>query len=420
MSHTIASVLARLEGRIDWERKDRSKGWRVDLEPVSDLMERLGSPERTLRFVHVAGSKGKGSVASLVGAALRRTGATVGIYGSPHVEHLGERIRIGAGPVDDARLGAALTAVLDASDAARASGAAAGEASWFDLVTAAGLLAFHDARCDWVVLEVGLGGRLDSTNVIPAPDVCVVTSIALEHTAILGDTHGAIAAEKGGIVKPGSSLVTGCSADTEAGRVLAGIAAAQGVSIVHAFDGADATFEAKNVRVARAVLASLATGHAGISEDLLDDNAIAEARLPGRMERRSFRGVAVILDGAHVPGSVAAAVREARSSHAGPCTAVVAIHGEKDARALIEPLVGQVERVVATAIPGSGVHQSAEDVAASARGLGLDSAPVADAAEALREAARGSDPAEGGWILVIGSLYLVGALRGSMDPLVDA
>ena len=132
----------------------------------------------------------------------------------------------------------------------RRPGRAGAEASWFDLVTLAGLWAFREAGVDWAVLEVGLGGRLDSTNVIDPPEVAVVTTIALEHTAILGDTLAAIAQEKGGIVKPGSRLVTGTPPGGEAHAVLAGIAEAQGVEHRVAWSEADRTFEEANVTVA--------------------------------------------------------------------------------------------------------------------------------------------------------------------------
>ena len=195
---SLQGTLARLDARIDWERRDRSAGWRVDLDPIHDLLVRTGRPDRGFRICHVAGSKGKGSVASLIAAGLRRAGRRVGVYASPHVERIHERIALDGTPIDDAGLVRALTAALDAVEEAERDGGAAAGASWFDIVTAAALCAFRDAGVDWAVLEVGLGGRLDSTNAIDPPALAVVMTIALEHTAILGSTLAEIAAEKGG------------------------------------------------------------------------------------------------------------------------------------------------------------------------------------------------------------------------------
>ena len=185
---TFSATLARLNARINWERRDRSKGWRVDLAPIAALLRALDEPQMGYHLVHVAGSKGKGSVSSLVSQALRLGGERVGTYGSPHVESITERVRIDGDCIGEAELGVAIESVLAVVEAAEAKGDVAGEASWFDIMTAAALVAFRSASVSYAVLEVGLGGRLDSTNVIPSPAVAVVTTIALEHTEILGST----------------------------------------------------------------------------------------------------------------------------------------------------------------------------------------------------------------------------------------
>ncbi len=415
----LSRVLTRLEARIDWERRDRSTGWRVDLDPILDLVVRIGRPDRGMETCHVAGSKGKGSVASLLGVALSRAGQRVGVYGSPHVERIHERIRIEGVPVGDERLARALEAALDAVDAGERESTAAGDASWFDIVTAAALWAFRDAGVDWAVLEVGLGGRLDSTNVIDPPALAVVTMIALEHTGVLGSTHSAIAAEKGGIVKTGSRLVTGCDPRSEAGAELAGIATAHGVPHVVAWTAEDSTFEQSNVRVARAGLDLLGTAFEGIDAQLLDDAAIQAARLPGRMEWLDAGGVPVLLDGAHVPESLERALAEARARESGPFAAVVALHREKDAEALLTPLLGTAAgKLFATTIPGSGVHLAASDVAEAASHLGIEVTAIEDPTAALTAAldwARTRPGPPRAWVLGTGSLYLVGALRPALS-----
>lgn len=415
----IESALARLDARIDWERRDRGAGWRVDLAPMADLAARLDRPDRSYRVVHVTGSKGKGSVSSMIATALRLGGASVGVYGSPHVERINERIRLGGEPIGDESFARAATRALDAAEAAEREGTDGAGASWFDIVTGAALQAFREAGVDWAVLEVGLGGRLDSTNVVESPEACVVTTIELEHTAILGSTHGAIAREKGGIFKPGAHLVTGCAPGSEAGDVLAEIAAGIGQPLEFAHDAADGTFEERNARVARAVLAGLTAR--GATPAPLDDAAIDAARLPGRMESRRVGAVELVLDGAHVASSVEGAVREARASHPGAFAAVVAVHKEKDAASLLAPL-GDAGLIVATTIPGSGVHLSAAEVAAAAGGLDVPVEVAEVPVDALARAVEwaGEDAGEAAamprWVLAVGSLYLVGAVRGATEP----
>ena len=158
----------------------------------------------------------------MIGGGLRASGAHVGVFASPHVETIRERISLGDGPLGEAEFTEAGMHVLDVIEEAP-NGAPAREASWFDVMAAMALVAFRRANCDWAVLEVGLGGRLDSTNVIDAPEVCVITMIALEHVRILGDTKAKIAREKGGIIKPKGRVVTGCAPTSEAGKVLAAV-----------------------------------------------------------------------------------------------------------------------------------------------------------------------------------------------------
>ncbi len=417
MSETpFPSIEARLNARINWERRDRSGGWRVDLDPVRELLEQLGRPQDGLRFVHVAGSKGKGSVSSLVTHALVAAGETVGTYGSPHVESITERIRIDGVPIEDVALAVALAEVLDAVESAEAAGDVAGEASWFDIMTAAALVSFRACGAQWAVMEVGLGGRLDSTNVIPSPEVAVVTTIALEHTEVLGKTLGAIATEKGGIVKAGCHLVTGCAPDSEAGEVLAKIAAQRGVAAHRvAWDPADQTFQEINVRLAEAVLDALRDR--GVAHASLNARLIAAAQLPGRMETLSSGGVPIVVDGAHVPSSVEMALAEARASHPGPFWVVVAVHKEKNAADLAAPFLPLAEGVIATTVPGTGVHRSASDLALDlAQGEPRNPVSTIEApVEAFTEAVRAAGEAEGGWVFVTGSLYLVGAIRGLTD-----
>src|ERR1700674_2793877 len=217
-NHELKEAMARLDALTNWERRPR-KFMRVGLEPMQDLAARLGDPQKAFRAGHVAGTRGKGSVAALIEAALAKAGLSVGRYASPHVETVTERVTLQGRAVDEVTLARALKAALDAYEEARRAGTAAAEATWFDLLTAAAFLIFRDAGVEWAVVEVGLGGRLDSTNVVFG-EIAVVTNIGLEHTEILGQTREAIAREKVGILKPGAVLVTALGTDDEAGRVV--------------------------------------------------------------------------------------------------------------------------------------------------------------------------------------------------------
>ena len=156
----LARAMARLDTLTDWERRPRG-AMRVGLEPMLDLAERLGNPQRAFRVVHVAGTKGKGSVSALIEAALGRAGLAVGRYASPHVERVTERVSVQGRDIDEASLARALNQALDAYEAAREAKTPAADATWFDLLTAAAFLIFREAGVEWAVVEVGLGGRLE-------------------------------------------------------------------------------------------------------------------------------------------------------------------------------------------------------------------------------------------------------------------
>ena len=275
-SRRLGAALERLDALVDWERRDRhpERGPRMrqSVAPARDLLDRLDSPDRDLRCVLVAGTKGKGSVASLVGAGLRRDGRAEAVYGSPHVERVNERVRLAGAPIRGEPLAAALEAALDARESALRAGTPAAEATWFDVLTAGAVEAMKRAEVEWAILECGLGGRLDSTNAVE-PELSVVTNIGLEHTAILGSTHAEIAREKAGIARPGRPLVSGVGG--AAAATVATVAAQLGARLVPVPLDARASIEDSNAALAGAVLRELGAGR-------LDPRARAAARLPGR------------------------------------------------------------------------------------------------------------------------------------------
>ncbi len=416
---SLTAVLDRLDRLTDWEKRPRG-GMRVGLDPMRDLLARLGEPQAGLRVIHVGGTKGKGSVCALIEAGLIRAGLRVGRYASPHVESVTERVGLQGRPVAEATLAPALTRALDAHEAARRDGTAGADATWFDVLTAAALIVFGEAGLDWAVIEVGLGGRLDSTNAVDG-EVAVITNIGLEHTEILGSTRAAIAAEKVGILKPGAALVTTLGPDDEAGAIAAARAAALDCRVLRPAIPSGAAIAEENALLAGLVLDHLgergAVGRDGLPlrADLLDAAARAGARLPGRLERRRIRTahgvVPVVLDGAHVPFNLAAVLRDlARAPDlSGPCIALVAMAGDKDAAGFLAALAGHGASVVATEMPERRGHAAAA-LRALAAAEGMEAEAVAAPEDALMRAA-GLAAERDGWLLVTGSLHLVGALR---------
>ncbi len=413
-----ARVAQRLESLVDWERRKRA-AMRVSTDPARALLARLGQPQSGLRVVHVTGSKGKGSTSALVAAGLSRAGLCVGRYASPHVERLNERVVIDGTEVSDELLYAALGHALDAREALVAERPDV-DPTWFDVMTAAAMLCFRWGNVAWVVAEVGLGGRLDSTNVLDG-EVCVITNIELEHVAVLGDTHAAIATEKAGILKLGSTLVTGVPSGSEADRAIAARAAELAVPVRRPLEAAGRnepdTVAGRNACVARAVLNELGargvTARDGmpLSGEVLDSATATGAVLPGRQERFWVGGVPAVLDGAHTPASVAAALSDLRrDAYLGARPVVVlGLARDKDLDGILKHLAPAVERMVSTSV-GTDLHRTAAEIAAAAAAVGVVVESATPPRAAL-ELALGYARERGAWVLVIGSLYLAGALR---------
>lgn len=203
---SYSAALKFLDDRVNFERV---RPQRVDregftLDRMHALLAALGDPQESLSVVHVAGSKGKGSTCEMVASCMRACGSTVGLYTSPHLTDVRERARINGEPIDETGF---IRCLSRCRDAAKEIAGEHGEPTYFELTTAMALVHFAEQAVDLAVLEVGLGGRLDSTNVV-RPVVCGISEIQLEHTAILGDTLEEIAAEKAGIMKPGVPVVT--------------------------------------------------------------------------------------------------------------------------------------------------------------------------------------------------------------------
>ena len=417
----LARALERLDALVDWERRDRSAGsgraMRVDLAPAAALTDRLGRPQDAFHAVHVAGSKGKGSTAHAIAGGLGAAGLRVGLYTSPHVERLNERIVVAGDPVDDEALAAALEAALAAREAGAERTDAASRATWFDVLTAAAFWHFRASRCELAVVECGLGGRLDSTNVV-RPALCVVTTIALEHTAILGDDRATIAAEKAGILAPGvPAIAADARVSSAVGNALRNAAALARTSLVDVPGARAGRIAERNRALADAALERLGRGGLRgrdgrpVGARLVSDPA--RAGLPGRLERQSVAGVPVVLDGAHVPSSLRLVLQDLDGAPglSGPLVCVFGCGKDKDALGLLKTLAPWADRTLCTRA-GDGPYADPEELSALAAELGSAAEPFDDAARALSEALRLAGRL-GGWVLVTGSLHLVGALRSA-------
>lgn len=422
----LEMALARLDGLVDWERRARSDAsgrlMRQSLAPARDLLERLGSPDARLTTILVAGTKGKGSVASLLANALHAQGHAVGVYASPHVERVNERIRLfqaeaqGGTEIEDRALALALESAMQAREAAIQAQAPGKDATWFDVFTAAAIWSMERAGMRFACLECGLGGRLDSTNATQ-PVLSILTQVELEHTAILGQTRAAIAREKAAIGRPGRPLISGAGGlEDEAGAAAAELAGEIGARWLAVDLSGCATIEERNVRLAQVALAELGrqTGLPQLEMGALEASVIEAARLPGRMEWRRARNKLVVLDGAHVPGSLRRVLSdlEGRLGTLRQPLVVFGAGADKDLPAMLKVLIGRVDRLFCTS-PGLGPYVAPLEMELQALSLGLAAQAIEDPERAFEEALQhcGEDQ----WVLITGSLHLVGRLRRLVD-----
>ncbi len=401
---------------------------------MRSLLARLGDPHLGRGTVHIAGSKGKGSTAAMVASALRAGGISTGLYTSPHLHRFTERIAVDGEPVsqdDFARLVETLLPQIEAEDASGAFGTV----STFEALTALAFMYFRERNAAWQILEVGLGGRLDATNVFDEKAACVITPVSLEHTAILGDTVAQIAEEKAGIITPGSTVVMSpqreAAADvvrrvcSERGAELVEVALACAMNRTrHDQSGQDlalrtprATYQLRLPllghhqleNAAAAVLALEALAARGVEiDDAALREGLASVRWPARIEVLRRKPL-VIADGAHNRDSAKRLVQTLRDDLGlRSVTFVTGVSGDKDAGAFAEELTPLAERVVAT----RSRHPRALDPHALAAAFAEQEAPVAveePVGAALDAALAQAEP--GGAVVACGSLFVAAEAR---------
>ena len=402
----------------------------LTLGRVERLLARLGHPERALPpVVNVAGTNGKGSVIAFLRAILEAAGQRVHVATSPHLVRFNERIRLAGAVIDDATLSALLEECEVANDGATIT--------FFEITMAAAFLGFARTTADWVLLEVGLGGRLDATNVVARPALTAITPVSLDHQHYLGDTLSAIGFEKAGILKPGVTCVLARQA-SEADRVIRARAAEVGAEIIaegvdwsagktagglrFQFDGK--TFDLPDPALVGAHQVQNA-GHALACARLLPGPPLPDAALaqglvdvdwPGRLQRLTRGPIAeslppgweLWLDGGHNPAAGRALADQARLWSDRPLDLVLGMLNNRDPREFMAPLAPMARSVQAVPIPGSPNAHPPEAIAASLAGLGSIVGTAISVGAAVQSLVQeGSSP---GRILVCGSLYLIGSV----------
>lgn len=436
MSESYADALAWLYGYADFERDAGLGGgppFGQGLERTSRLLADLGNPHDSLRIVHVAGSKGKGSVCALVASAAEAAGLKTGLYTQPHLHSFRERFQIDGQPIEQAsftRLVQRMRAAVE-----RTESETLGLPTTFEISTAMALAWFQVEAVDLAILEVGLGGRLDATNVV-TPDVMAVTTIVREHTRLLGDTLPKIAREKAAIAKPGvPMLVSDQSTEVVDAILNVAVAAGTDIQVVPALAtdrtakwrggrattvardpvsgdalplGLAGTHQARNAGLAYAICRALGDQGTAIPRDSIRAG-FGAARWPGRLELVAT-DPPVVVDGAHTVEAVEVVVetlRQQANLRRGPV--IFGALRDKQVRQMAEALRPYATRVVVIQ-PGHPRGMPADEALAQLDGL-LGATPAPNAARALAQACKAAKPGQA--VLATGSLAIAADIRAA-------
>jgi dihydrofolate synthase/folylpolyglutamate synthase len=439
--------------RAIWERSAYDRGFvsnpfagdaaaDLGLRRTAALLDRLGRPQERYGIVHVAGSKGKGSTCAFISTILRCAGYRVGCYSSPHLHSYRERIAVDGEPVSEADFAALTERACSEAAALERERPDLGALTAFELTTAMALDHFAAAGCDLAVVEVGMGGLLDATNVV-TPLVSVITALDLEHTQVLGKTLPEIAQQKAGIIKPGRPVAVSPQ-PPDALVVIEQIAAERGSPMLVGgrdwrWEGSWRSFTAigpwgtltdlrsgligahqvENAATAIAAVSLLPASDYPVHPDAMRQG-IAQARWPGRFE--VVEGAPrLILDGAHTAGAARALAATLREESIAGVTLVLAVMRDKDPAAIVTPLLPFATRIIATATQ-SPRAMAVDAVIAALTPLGLPVTGAPDVGAALEIARLAAE--RSGTVLVTGSLTTVAEAREALglatpDPAVE-
>ncbi|PLX99775.1 MAG: bifunctional folylpolyglutamate synthase/dihydrofolate synthase [Desulfuromonas sp.] len=394
-------------------------GIKLGLDNIRSLLAAVGNPQDSLRSIHIAGTNGKGSTAAALASIFHAAGIPAGLYTSPHLHDFSERIRIDTRQIDQNEVVALIRELRPHADSLRAT--------FFEFTTAMALLSFQRHGVEWAILETGMGGRLDATNAV-TPELCLLTSISLDHTAYLGDSLAAVAAEKAGIFKPGTPVLS-VAQPPEVMAVLQDRATE--LSVPLAFEGEAYLWESQgetfscfgpgfslervmptlpgttlqqNLALATAAIDTLRGKGLTIGPDSIR-RGLESVCWPGRLEWLPGR---VLLDGAHNPAGAASLASYLRREKLTAVHLVVGCKGDKDAAELLSALLPFTARVYATCPPVDKAIDP-ELLAQQAQAVGVPAVACADPAVAIQTALKQRHEDE--VVVVAGSLFLVAAAR---------
>lgn len=406
---------------------------KFSLDEIRILLVELGDPHKQFPSVLIAGTNGKGSTAATLASILQAAGVRTGLYTSPHLQRANERIRMEGAEIDDDAFARSFFLVLDGAHRLVEQGRLPQFPSYFEILTAQAFLRFAEARAEMAVLEVGMGGRLDATNVVE-PLLSIITDISLDHMEWLGETIAQIAREKAGILRQGGTMIT-LPQHPEANQVLGEVATELDVRAVSAVPYMPATAQVegayrvealgaeisvdsplrgvhqhRNLALAVAAAVELKRSFGFPVTPAAIEAGIQQTRWPGRLERIEADGVEWILDVAHNPAGMWALRAGLRAflKESQPHAVVFSCLRDKPVREMTQILFPLFERVILAPMQAARAA-SMEDLLAAARATGTP----ATAADSVREAVRtASERAAGGVAVICGSVYLVGEARG--------
>ena len=414
---------------LAWIHGTERFGSRLGLGRMGRMLHRMGDPHLKVPYIHVAGTNGKGSTTTMIASALTAGGFKTGKFISPFILEFRERMQIDGEMIPEEALAALATRLRPIAEEFKAAGDPPTE---FELVTVLGLTWFAEAGCDIAVLEVGLGGRLDATNIIPPPLVAVITRVDYDHTAILGDTLAAIAGEKCGILKRGSTVICYPDQEEEALAVIRRRAKEEDdplilpdrtvLTVLSAdLTGSHILYRSQEIfiplpgphQVLNTITAVEALNALSSSRFALPPSAIAAgiaaARFPARLELLR-QSPPVLVDGAHNPNGGRALCEALKALDLHDLTAVVGMLRDKDCLPVLRMMAPYCARMIVTTVPNPR-SCPAEEFAELARGVCRDITICPDCEEAARLAL--ATAGEHG-VLVFGSLYLASAVRPVM------
>jgi dihydrofolate synthase/folylpolyglutamate synthase len=404
----------------------KTAGVKFGVDRMGILAASLGHPERAVPCIHVAGTNGKGSVSAMLESILRASGRRTGLYTSPHLVRLGERVQVNRQILAEGEITAYVRELQPVVDRIASEGGLDDRPSFFEFMTAMAFLQFARKSCDCSVIEVGLGGRLDATNIVE-PEVCVVTSIGLDHCDMLGDTLESIAAEKGGIIKPGRPVVIG-RVPREAEATLRNVAAslgAQVVSVREEFGDDIASYPGTNLEgdyqrwnAATATLAAgLLPSGFGVSGQSIE-SGLQAVDWPGRWQRTDLGGRLAVLDVSHNSegaGVLDTNLARLRTETGRAPVAILGVLGAVRAKPLLEVLCKHCRELylVVPQQPRASSHAELESLVPGAfRGKTVRST----VGELFPGPGLCTAGASDDVIVVTGSIYLLGEVLARLEP----